>query len=155
MSHFCLLQDVDSYLADPYSLLEDAEARTYWLDLFETHFQATLGHAAVAYGKSAGKHIEGARRDFAEQMAQLRSRPDALDGKLSVLALCRMRKDFLWTHRLFDPFSSSSAGRTSCRSPSTATLRASCTRLGPPVDGWTSSRPSSPAIYSISARRKL
>lgn len=105
MSHFCLLRDVDSYLADPHSLLEDAEARTYWLDLFETHFQATLDHAAEAYGKSAGKHIEGARRDFAEQMSQLRSRPDALDGKLSVMALCRMREDFLHTHRLFDPFS--------------------------------------------------
>ena len=105
MSHFCLLRNVDTYTADPHSLLEDEQARIYWLDLFEDHFQATLDHAVAAYGRSAGKHIEGARQDFAQQMALLRSRPDALDGELSVLALCRMRERFLKAHRLSDPFS--------------------------------------------------
>jgi len=105
MSHFSLLRDPDKYKADPYSLLEDEQARTYWLDLFAEHFQMTLAHAADAYGKSASKHIEDARADFAQQIDMLREKPDALNGELSVLALCRMRDRFLREHRLFDPFS--------------------------------------------------
>lgn len=105
MSHFCLLRDIDNYTADPHSLLDDQQAQTYWLDLFEKHFQATLEHAIEAHGRSAGKNIEAARRDFAARLAAVRADPTALDGELNIISLCRMREGVLKDHRLFDPFS--------------------------------------------------
>ncbi len=103
MSHFCLLRDPDSYVAQDYDLVNDAESRQYWLDLFERHFDDALRHAEKQYGSVA--QIEQARTDFAESIRQLREKPDSLPGsRLSVLELCRLREKALRDNGLHDPY---------------------------------------------------
>ncbi|KKN82994.1 hypothetical protein LCGC14_0304090 [marine sediment metagenome] len=104
MSHFCLLNDAETYRAESWDLLEDNAACQYWLDLFDRHFQETLVHAAGQYGRAADRHIEDAREQFAEIIRTLRATPDALDGALTVMALCRQREAVLRANRLHDPF---------------------------------------------------
>ena len=105
MSHFCLLQDPDNYVADDWDLIEDHQFREYWLGLFEKHFEETMGHAAYRYGRSANKGIAEARKVFSEAIEQLRRDPASLpEGKLDVIALCSLREKTLRSHGLNDPF---------------------------------------------------
>jgi len=105
MSHFCLLRDPDQYVGHDWDLAEDASSRQYWLDLFSRHFEETLGHAAHRYGRSAGKKIDAARKEFSSVISKLRQAPVSLPGgKLNVLELCRARERVLRAHGLFDPF---------------------------------------------------
>ncbi len=104
MNPFCLLSDPSTYRADAWNLLEDDGSRTYWLDLFDTHFQQTLIHATEHYGKSATRHVEGAREQFAAKLADVRADPAMLDGELTVSGLCRLREGVLRDNRLHDPF---------------------------------------------------
>ena len=104
MSEFCLLRNPQTYQADAWDLLADNEARSYWLELFEKHFQETLIHAEQRYGKGVRNHIEDARQQFGETLAALRADPASLDGGLNVMALCRKREGVLRDNRLHDPF---------------------------------------------------
>ncbi|MHC4563651.1 MAG: ARMT1-like domain-containing protein [Planctomycetota bacterium] len=105
MNPFCLLSDPDNYTADGWDLLADSAARDYWLGLFDNHFERTLTHAAEHYGRPAERHIDDARREFAETISQLRSAPDSLpSGRLNILELCRRREAVLRDNRLHDPF---------------------------------------------------
>ena len=104
MSHFCLLADVESYRGDPWNLREDPNALAYWLNLFEAHFEETLTCAGQRYGKPAGKHVDRARRQFADTLALIRQAPESLDGELNIMALCRLREKALRDCHLDDPF---------------------------------------------------
>ncbi len=117
MSHFCLLADPDGYAVSDFDLIGDAEARRYWLKLFEDHFVDTLDAAKVAYGRSAAGQIESARRQFAETIASLRENPCPVEslqsgrsakaapaGRLGVLELCLLREKALRGNGLGDPF---------------------------------------------------
>ena len=108
MSHFCLLADPGGYCVSDFDLIGDVEARRYWLKLFEDHFADTLAAAKVAYGRSAGKAIESARRRFAETIASLRNNPGPADSlrpdRLGLVELCRLREKALRDNGLNDPF---------------------------------------------------
>ncbi len=105
MSHFCLLSEPDNYVAHDWDLLADSRSLAYWLDLFEKHFEVTLGHAAQRYSSKADKNIVSARRQYAELIERLRSDPASVPGgKLNVMVLCRLREQALRDNHLHDPF---------------------------------------------------
>ena len=105
MKHFCLLSDVDKYVAHDWDLLNDPDQHTYWLDLFATHFDATLTHATRRYGRGATKQMSGAAEAFSKALGKLRENPaSAPGGRLNVLELCRLRESTLRAHGLDDPF---------------------------------------------------
>ncbi|OPX25334.1 MAG: hypothetical protein B1H04_00075 [Planctomycetales bacterium 4484_123] len=105
MSHFCLLADPDNYTVTDVDLLADADARAYWIRLFEEHFERALAAAREAYGRAHAKDVESARAAFAAALAPLRGRevPD-MDGPVGVVQLCRMRERALRDNGLHDPF---------------------------------------------------
>jgi len=105
MSHFCLLRDPENYVAHDWDMVEDADAREYWLDLFAMHFEDTAGHASHRYGRTAGRQIKAAREEFASTVASLRDDPTALPGgTLDILQLCRLRERVLRDHDIGAPF---------------------------------------------------
>jgi len=106
MSHFCLLADPAKYTVGDVDLLADADGRAYWLSLFDEHFGQVLESAKAAYGRTHGRQIAQAGRDFAEAIAALRADPAAAaaDGTLGVIELCRLREKALRAHDLDDPF---------------------------------------------------
>jgi uncharacterized protein with ATP-grasp and redox domains len=104
MSHFCLLSDPATYVADPRDFVTDVESRNYWLGLFEKHFDTTLTHAAERYGRAFEHHIEDARTDFAAKLAALRNDPKAFGEPFNILSLCRLREASLVDHHLPEPF---------------------------------------------------
>jgi type II pantothenate kinase len=105
MSHFRLLSDPGKYVAHDWNLLTDEAARRHWLDHFRSHFEVMLKHAAVQYGRKAGKGIAAAGREFNEAIDRLAEAPGSLPGgKLNVLELCRLRDATLRRHGLGDPF---------------------------------------------------
>jgi len=104
MNPFCLLADPASYSVSDVDLLTDAEARQYWLRLFEEHFKQVLDSAKVAYGRTFGRQLETARDQFAETIASLRAETAGVDGRLGVIELCRLREKALRDNGLDDPF---------------------------------------------------
>ncbi len=104
MSHFSLLADPAKYSVSDVDILADEASRSYWLRLFEQHFQEVLASAGVAYGKTHEPQIASARKQFAEALAPLQSDPPQTDGPLGVVQLCRMRERALRDHGLHDPF---------------------------------------------------
>ena len=103
MSHFCLLGDPAEYAVTDPDLVADGEARTYWLGLFEKHFEDVLASAKITYGRTHSRQIEAARRQFGEALAGLRDDPSA-DNPLGVVQFCRLREKALRDHGLYDPF---------------------------------------------------
>ena len=104
MSHFCLLADPAGYSVTDVDLLSDASAREYWLGHFEEHFGKVLESARLSYGRTAGRQVELARKQFGEQVAALRRKPEPLNGRLGVVELCRLREKALRDNALHDPF---------------------------------------------------
>ena len=103
MSHFCLLAEPAQYRVTDADLVADAQARTYWVGLFEKHFEDVLASAKVTYGRAHTRQVEAARRQFAEALAGLRDDLPA-DDPLGVVQLCRLREKALRDHGLHDPF---------------------------------------------------
>jgi len=105
MSHFCLLKNPKNYVAHDWDLVSDNGAREHWLDLFSKHFEQTLAHAAVKYGRTAKKQIDAARQQFTLVLRQLGENPASLDhGRLDIIELCRLREKALRDNKLNDPF---------------------------------------------------
>ena len=104
MSHFLLLADPDRYAVTDVDLLADADARAYWVKLFDDHFTQVMESAREAYGRSHAKQIDAARADFTNALAPLRQATPAADAPLGVVQLCRMREKALRDHGLDDPF---------------------------------------------------
>ena len=106
MKHFCLLSDIDKYVAHDWDMLNAPDQQGYWLDLFATHFDATLTHATRRYGRGSAKQRAAAAETFSKALDELRENPASLPGgKLNVLELCRLRDNTLRAHGLHDPFS--------------------------------------------------
>jgi len=104
MSHFSLLPDPANYKVADVDLLADAEARGYWIKLFETHFAQVQESAKTAYGRTHTKQIDSAGATFAEALAPLRNDPPGADEPLGVVQLCRLREKALRDNGLDDPF---------------------------------------------------
>lgn len=105
MPHFCLLSDPGNYAPDGSNLFTDESSRAYWLDHFSCHFEETLRHAMVQYGRTVRKQIDAARESFMQSIENLREAPDALgNGPFDVLGLCQLREKTLRDHALPDPF---------------------------------------------------
>ncbi len=104
MSYFCLLADPAGYAVSDADLLNDAEARDYWLKLFEDHFVMTLESAKVVYGRSFAAHVASAEAQFAETIAALRADPSSAGPVLGVMEMCRLREKALRDNELHDPF---------------------------------------------------
>ncbi len=104
MTAFCLLKDPATYVADPRNFVNDPEGATYWLELFDTHFDKTLVHAVDHYGRSAERSAIAARKQFTETLDALRADPAAFGEPMNILSLCRQREKALVDNHLFDPF---------------------------------------------------
>ena len=117
MAKFSLLADQENYKTTDPDLQNDLEARQYWFDLFEKHFEKVLDAAAVAYGQRAGKRIESAREQFQNLLSLLRENPTDVENILpdppaqavaekpfGVMELCRLREKVLRENGLDDPF---------------------------------------------------
>jgi len=86
---FPLLIDADSYTPCDWDLLADAQARAYWLDLFDSQIES-LTHVARLAGVLENT-CEQIVRSVRACVAQLRDNPRALGDRLDILALDRMR----------------------------------------------------------------
>jgi type II pantothenate kinase len=105
MSHFCLLADHAGYAVSDVDLLADAQQRDYWLKLFQEHFAKVLESARLSYGRTCGRQVELARKQFAAVIAGLRADPAGFAaGPLGVVQLCRLREKALRDNALHDPF---------------------------------------------------
>jgi type II pantothenate kinase len=104
MSQFCLLADPDGYAPSDIDLIADAEAREYWLKVFEDHFVTALDSAKAAYGRNFASHVASAEEQFSGEIARLREDPSGIDGKLGIFELCRIREKALRDNELDDPF---------------------------------------------------
>ena len=105
MSHFCLLLNAEKYVPENVDLSGDAAERGRWLDLFARQFEVTLEHAAVQYGRSAGKQIAAARETFIGLLDRLRDDPSASpSGHVTLIELDQLREKALRDQRLTDPF---------------------------------------------------
>ncbi len=105
MSHFCLLDDVENYVAHDWDLSAEADGPEHWLGLFQKHFAQTLGYAKDHYGPAASQNIVSASKQFTSKINELRVAPKSLpSGKLDIMALCQLRQDVLIANHLFDPF---------------------------------------------------
>ncbi len=96
-----LLADPSSYRACDTDLLIDAQARRYWLDLFDSHFAVQLS-AAGAIGVSEHERAEAATA-FTSEIRQLRERPDRF-GRLDILLLDELRQRILDERGIRDEF---------------------------------------------------
>jgi len=106
MSHFCLLRDPDDYTPFEWDISDEPGGVEYCLELFSKHFTDMMAHATHRYGRSAHRRIEAATRDFMGDIERLRKDPALLPGgRISILALCRVREKALRDHDLPDPFS--------------------------------------------------
>lgn len=104
MSYFCRLVNPAEYSVTDVDLAADAEARNYWVKLFEDHFAQVLDAAKISYGRTHARQIESAREAFARAIAPVRGGEGPLDGPLGVVQLCRLREKALRDNGLHDPF---------------------------------------------------
>jgi damage-control phosphatase, subfamily II, stand-alone protein len=109
MKPFCLLSNPDTYKPLDWDLVEDIQGCAAWLAVFEKVFSEILGHANRVYGEAAATRINTARRQFAAEIATLRSNPasfqTATGKQLNLLELDRIRDCVLRSNGLPDPFS--------------------------------------------------
>jgi bifunctional damage-control phosphatase, subfamily II, fusion protein len=98
-----LLKNPATYRPCIQDLLADAQAREYWIDLFERH-EATLAGLPVD-GALLQNHANWAacRHAYRQGLAQLRNHPDAR-GQLNVLELTKYRDECLAQFGYDDPF---------------------------------------------------
>jgi type II pantothenate kinase len=105
MNCFRLLGKPESYVAHDWDLLTDANARRHWLAHFRSHFDVMLKYASMQYGRTFGKAIATAKKQFGEALDQLDKAPASLPGgRLNILELCRLRDRTLRANGLDDPF---------------------------------------------------
>ncbi len=105
MSHFCLLEDPESYCADDWDLVADEVGRAYWLDHFAQEFEASMQKAEQHYGRTAARKIEAAKQEFLEVLDGIRQDPTShTGGRLNVMEMDRLRAGTLAKHGLVDPY---------------------------------------------------
>ena len=98
---FPLLADPSSYRACGADLLIDAQARRYWLDLFDSHLAAQL----QASGDIGINELERAQADaaFHQEIERLCEQPDRF-GRLDILLLDELRQRILDESGIRDEF---------------------------------------------------
>jgi type II pantothenate kinase len=106
---FCKLADPSTYIACPWNMTTDAEARLHWVEFFKRHFNTILelGVAVdVARGKSAGEVAERAdecREKFNARFDAFNERP-ADFGTVTIITLDAWRENALREAGFPDPF---------------------------------------------------
>lgn len=99
--HFPLLADLEAYCASETDLLEDAEAREHWLDVFITQLPRQLDAARLTGASEA--QIRRAEQAFLHDIDRIRSNPAAF-GRLDTLALDRLRQKAFREHGIADEY---------------------------------------------------
>ncbi len=101
MAVFPLLVDAENYRACATDLLNDHEARSYWLEVFGSQIEVGLEAAATrGFGQGA---IDGVRRDFLAEIDLIREQPDR-HGRLDILLMDEIRQGCLDRHGIEDEF---------------------------------------------------
>jgi type II pantothenate kinase len=109
MNPFVKLADPETYVACPWELHVDADARTYWVDFFKRHITTVmkLGVAsAVAHGGSeadARTRADACLVDFHARFDAFASAPDRF-GHVTIITLDRWRDAILRAHGFVDAF---------------------------------------------------
>lgn len=94
-----LLADPAGYNPHTVDLIHDAEARRYWIEVFEHHLRSLRGHAVASEADLAGNAPPDAeaRADrlvarFQATLDRLKVEPGAY-GPLNILRICRLREE--------------------------------------------------------------
>ncbi len=98
-----LLKNPKSYVACTQDLHADADARDYWITLFEHHLDAL---ATLPVGQRQFQHLDGYRafaEDYLAGLDALRDAPQSWN-ELTVLALTQYRDQLLRQYGFNDPF---------------------------------------------------
>ena len=106
---FCKLADPHNYVACPWNLSTDAEARVYWVDRFKNHLETILNlgiAAGVSRGIDAASLLARAaqcRIEFADRFDEFKAEPRKC-GQVTILTLDRWRDRILRHHGFVDAF---------------------------------------------------
>lgn len=100
-----LLADPANYQPNTVDLVNDPDARAYWLDVFANHLPSLRRHCLISEGDTPAnrQRIDRFAERFDATIAQLRREPDAI-GTLSIMAICRLRERLLREHDIADPY---------------------------------------------------
>lgn len=105
MSHFCLLQDPEGYVAHDWDMVADPALRAYWIGRFREHFEELARHALQRYGRAAERQINAVRGEFFARLDQWEADPaSAPGGVLNEITLGRCRQSLLREHNVHDPY---------------------------------------------------
>lgn len=105
MSHFCLLQDPEGYVAHDWDMVADPELRAYWIGRFREHFGELAQHALQRYGRAAERQINAVRKEFFALLDKWEADPASAEGGvLHEMTLGRCRQSLLRKHNLHDPY---------------------------------------------------
>lgn len=94
---FPLLADPGGYRACSHDLRDNKESRTYWINLFRSHFPKLLAEAVLeALDRGVAKDIitkqtDGASRRFEAYLAAVEKEPGKF-GRLDIIEICRVRE---------------------------------------------------------------
>ncbi|MEX2673628.1 MAG: ARMT1-like domain-containing protein [Phycisphaeraceae bacterium] len=102
---FPLIGSIDDYEPHTIEMLDDAEARRYWLDVFRTHTAGLAERAALAAGNDEDAQARAAEfaAAFDAVLDRLESDPFTF-GSLDIALLCTLRQHLLATQGFDDPF---------------------------------------------------
>lgn len=103
------LLDPADYRACRWDLVEEADKRAYWIDLFRSHFDKLLkeaervGGASGGYAGIAPRRGVAAKRAFTAYLDAVASDPTRY-GPLNILRICWQRERTLRAHGFADPY---------------------------------------------------
>jgi len=98
---FPKLSQPSTYRACATDLLQDAAAREYWIDLFDSHFDFQLAQAKLISIDS--RALEFAREAMTAAMESLRIEPDQF-RRLDIIKLDEIRQEILHKYGIVDEF---------------------------------------------------
>lgn len=102
---FPLLRDPQQYRANTVDLINDPQAREYWIQVFEHHLESLVDRAIESEGGTgdARRRAGELNQQFGKTLDQLRTQPHA-HGPLSILRICELREALLRDLGFADPY---------------------------------------------------